>query len=342
MFQKIIYKNNNFTLLLAPPSWGKTSMLIDMYRNFDCHIVFTSPLKALSLEFFNRTKHFKNTFCPYSKPEVIKKAEIFTSKSFGLFIITVELLSDDVLAYFKSISSKIVFVLDELHLFYYWGDSFRPHLLETWMKIANLGFPILGLTATFSDTLLSRWRRDVLVSMDSSFIIDFGRGKLATLPRLCNYFSPKSKKYIQRRFFWELLRDKNKSILYFCQYREEVSLLTQYCKKINITAIGCRGGEVLEFINQLKENPNPQCIICTSSLSHGVNLPSMDKVFISYEVENKDLFLQMIARGGRNGEDFDVCIMDSCFQNKFKNYLDIVINVLIDVFIRFHIPFLMV
>ena len=52
------------------------------------------------------------------------------------------------------------------------------------------------------------------------------------------------------------------------------------------------------------------CIFSTTTLSHGVNLPEIKKVFIDYEVKNFDFWLQMIGRGGRQGSDYQVYSTD--------------------------------
>jgi superfamily II DNA or RNA helicase len=79
---------------------------------------------------------------------------------------------------------------------------------------------------------------------------------------------------------------------------------------------------------RLKSQPNPDFIISTTVLSHGVNLPKIEKLFFTYKVENPDLWIQMVARGGRKGEEFQVFALEEpigLFWSSWKNAYDLML-----------------
>ena len=100
-------------------------------------------------------------------------------------------------------------------------------------------------------------------------------------------------------------------------------------RRMGLRSIGCVGGEVEIFLKELAErNEEVDCIFSTTTLSHGVNLPEIKKVFINYEVKNYDFWLQMIGRGGRRGSDYEIYTFDAfnlskkeLLKNRMKIYL---------------------
>lgn len=116
-------------------------------------------------------------------------------------------------------------------------------------------------------------------------------------------------------FHYEVMRNKARGkgevFLYFCRSRREVDQLVERYGRLNLEVLGCKGGEVDLFLENLKNRSRPQVIFSTTCLSHGVNLPPISKVFISYTVENKDFWIQMAGRGGRRGEKYEVYTLES-------------------------------
>lgn len=288
--------------MLAPPGWGKTTLVLDLYERFDGRIVFVSPLRALAEEFHKRAFGLKNVFSFGSGGATDEGFKTFMTKSKGLLICTAEKLNGDLIEYFSL--SKTLYIFDEFHLFYYWGQSFRPLLWERVMEVANLNGTILGLTATMDQKILDYWRRDFALGVESMFLLDLGNQKLMNLPRKVENYSLAGNKAFNRQFLKVLIENRKGTILYFCHYRAEVEMWLDFCSRMKIDAIGCVGGGVEEFLHSLEKSPRPQCIFCTSTLSHGVNLPTISNVFLSYPTENYDFWVQMIGRGGRDGSEF--------------------------------------
>src|SRR5690606_22468385 len=101
------------------------------------------------------------------------------------------------------------------------------------------------------------------------------------------------------------LEEKEASVkLIFCQYRTEVFQWEKELNENGFSCIPCVGGESKYMAKRLQENPRPDFIVATTVLSHGVNLPEIKKIYFTYKVSNIDFWVQMVARGGRKGEDY--------------------------------------
>ena len=53
--KELALHDNSMTLLIAPPAWGKTLMLISLLKT-GRKIIFLSPLRALAEELYEKTK----------------------------------------------------------------------------------------------------------------------------------------------------------------------------------------------------------------------------------------------------------------------------------------------
>lgn len=312
---------NILTLLIAPPAWGKTHLLKSIIFQKKKKVIFISPLKALALEFYfelNKIDSLK-TLIVKKQYECNKKFIEFHKIDYGVLIITPECLNIQNIQRIHFLEPETLFVFDEFHLFYSWGINFRPILFETLCDVVVHQFPILALSATITDEMKLLIQSDFKLNYKDMIIFDYGNMKLKNKPVKTYNFKGASKQSFKRRFFFELTRlTKSQTYLYFCQYRQEVDALEKYLISIGKYVLTCKGGEVDEFCKTLDMNNPPQVIISTSCLSHGVNLPQINKVFIDYEV-SKSFLVQMIGRGGRKGEAYNAYHCNS--RLSLKNYL---------------------
>lgn len=292
----------SFTLLLAPPGWGKTTLVLDLYERYQGRVVFISPLRALAEEFYKRSSELKNVLSLSIREDIDERLKLFLAKKKGLLICTAERLTSELIEIFSQ--ENTLYIFDEFHLFYYWGQSFRPTLWEKVMEVCNNNGKILGLTATMDTHLLEYWKRDFRVGSDKCFLINLGNQKLFNEPKKIESYALLGEKVFRRRFLEIIRNEKSGSSLYFCRFREEVDQWVYLCKRLRINAIGCVGGEVDQFLLDLERNPSPKCIFSTSALSHGVNLPVISNVFLSYPINNTDFWVQMVGRGGRDGSNY--------------------------------------
>ncbi len=303
-----------FTLLTAPVASGKTRMVVEFYRDHDFKIIYLSPLRALANEvFFNLEKNNeKNIFLAGGEMPLENCLEGFIKAKKSFLVTTAELLNEDFIEELYSLEEKVLFVIDEFHLFYYWGETFRPVLHERFLTILNFYFPILAVTATMDESVMAQMKKDLSYYQDFWIHLDYGNHKLHRTPKNLVSFHGLKPQYIQKAFWREIRQKDEKDIfLYFCAYRSQVDELVARTNRLGFKALGCVGGEVENFLLNVKENEGKiDCIFSTTTLSHGVNLPEIKKVFIDYEIKNYDFWLQMIGRGGRQGSDYQVYTHD--------------------------------
>lgn len=312
--------DSSFVLFLAPPAWGKTRMIEELWREGERGIIFVSPLRALALEVHERFKKNKEVFYLEGQGEWREIQKDYARAKKPFLVTTPECLHEEFYAYLESLEEKPLVVVDELHLFYIWGESFRPQLFESLMSLALTKCPLLGLSATMSSELITQWKFDFSLSVDHLFLLNLGNQTLLYPPELKHFYFSFFPQMFRRRFIYELLQNENETFLYFCSRRNEVDQWLDFCARRGILALGCKGGEVQGFIQALKMYPSPRVIFSTSALSHGVNLPPLSKVFIGEALGRKDFWLQMAGRGGRKGERYELFSFDE-FEGSFKEKL---------------------
>ncbi len=324
-----LFNPSQFTLLTAPVAAGKTKLVVEFYQEQSFKVIFVSPLRALANEVFAKlVTSEKNIFLLGGKVPVEECMVNFLQAKKSFLIVTMELLSEDFLEACSEQNEKILFILDEFHLFYHWGDSFRPVLHDRFLAILDTQSPVLGITATMSSELMEKLKEDLSYHNETWFHLDFGNHQLHRQPKEvhCFHFL---KPEIFHRAMWRELRQKNDRDVYlvFCSFRSEVDELVARSRRMGLRSLGCVGGEVESFLEDLKNsNEEIDCIFSTTTLSHGVNLPEIRKVFINYEVKNYDFWLQMVGRGGRRGSDYEVYTFDAFHMSKkelLKNRLKI-------------------
>ncbi len=311
------FPDSTFFLFLAPPAWGKTRMIEQIFDESEVSMIFVSPLRALALEVYERFKKKKNVLYLEKASDEQKNLRLFMQNQKSFLIATPETLGPQWYLAFESLEQKPLVVLDEFHLYYLWGETFRPLLWESVMAFSNAGVNILALTATMDEQLLKKWKHDFALNFEHLIMINQGNLTLLRPPQRTHFYFSLLPKIFRRRFIRDLLQNQEQTYLYFCSRRHEVDEWLDFCERRGISALGCKGGEVAHFIAELKNNPKPRAIFSTSALSHGVNLPELAKVYISYPIERKDMWLQMVGRGGRKGEVYELFTFDA-FDLKWK------------------------
>ena len=261
-------------ILTSPPASGKTFWIQSFANVMSDPVLVISPLRALADE---------------------------CKKNWGekIIVMTPEEWMN------KKVTAKVV-VFDEFHLLSYWGNTFRPLMWEVFESLSVTSQLVVGLTAT-----LSRELQKEIQFIDSGFErilwVDHGNQTLKWKP---SSYVQLTKRFMEKCIF--SLRTEGTSLI-FCQYREEVSLWEKRLKEHGFSVWSCRGGEAGEFSLRVAKESPPQFIVSTTVLSHGVNLPSIRRVFFFYPLRNKDFWIQMTARGGRRGEDFQVFALEPPF-----------------------------
>ncbi len=283
---------NRFALLfIAPAGSGKTWLVQQIMQQINCKLIFISPLRALANEFYEKVSE---TTMLYSAGDLIPEG--------SNVVTTVEQTGP---SFWSQIDiSNSVFVLDEIHLFYKWGDSFREKLIMFVEDLYSMQASVLLLTATVENSLFYRMKRDLERNYENALIVDRGNMQLKNYPRF--YYSLANFKYKVKPLILHHFFTAENSVLVFCKYRQEVEDLAKYFSSFIPHVLSCVGGEVDKFCWELKNTNGKALIISTTCLSHGVNLPKISKIFLTYQVEENAMYLQMLGRGGRKGEVFDI------------------------------------
>lgn len=272
-------------LLTAPPASGKTFLIQSLIKQWREVPLLICPLRALANECLSRW----GSECLVMTPE--------------------EWLN-------KKTSSKIV-ILDEFHLFYYWGDSFRPVMWEAFYEMVGEADLVILMTATL--TLEMREEiKNFACHFDQLLWVDHGNQKLKYHP--INYYKAYSENWLQEMIFTQ--RSNSGVSLIFCAYREEVARWEKRLKEKGFRVWSCVGGEAGLFSAMLTSQKPPDFIVATTVLSHGVNLPVISRIFLLYPVNNLDFWIQMVARGGRRGEAFEVFALENPSGIKWNKYLN--------------------
>ena len=298
-------QNNDALIFTAPPGWGKTYKFLDGIKKSNERVVFIFPLRALCDEVYISALELKINVVNIRKEE---DYDLVKQKKSSLIICTPET--------FRPFTDSLdtIYILDEFHLFYYWGDSFRERLSEVYMQITSYSFPVIFLSATLSEELLKRLNSELSVNYEHIYHIDMGNQKLKNLPGKLFYYPAKFHNYLDYDLKYS---DKKGTTLVFCKYRKQVAKLSKELREQGDKVLSCVGGEAAQFIQNLSVSRDLDFIVATSVVSHGVNLPGIKRVYFMYRVENLDFYLQMLGRGGRDGESFEVhTLSDKYFHQK--------------------------
>ncbi len=298
------------TILVSPTGSGKTSFLINFFLENDYSLIYLSPLRALAdeLEVRLREELGDKSVIRGKKTEDFQLGIEFLKKNKKLFFVaTVESVPNE---FFAEVDHrKAIICIDEVHLFYHWGESFRPLLMEKIYEIKNYELPIIGLTATLSKEFIFQIELDCLFGGLKSIVISLGNYGLCKKPAKIHYYHESQKEYAYKNLMSAIKKSKD-TVLVFCKFRNEVDDMVERFQRLDILTLGCVSGEVERFRQDLKKLTEgkhvPKVIVATTCLSHGVNLPKLSHVFILYPVQHRDFWIQMTGRAGRKGEEFEV------------------------------------
>jgi len=255
-------------ILTAPPASGKTFLIKKIQHELQTPLLVIVPLRALADEC--RQLWPKNIHVMTPEEWLIKKQKF----------------------------SYVV--MDEFHLNFYWGDTFRHQMWEVFYEISQSVELMLVLTATLNQQMLQE-----IKLYDSTFnqIVWFNGGNQKLKYHPSRYLKFSDHSWPQKNL--PLLPSQGVTLV-FCQYRRQVKWWEDYLQKKGFSCLSCVGGEASEFSQKLILLPRPDFIIATTVLSHGVNLPRIGRICFTYKTKNIDFWIQMVARGGRKGEKFEI------------------------------------
>lgn len=306
-------------IVAAPPGFGKTYKTLLSLKKTRKKALMIFPLRALCDEVHltaNKLKIITFNITSLKESEAISKCS-----EISLIISTPECLSSN---FIDTIESDRILIFDECHLIYYWGESFRYSLIENFESLASLANPLILLSATINEFLLHKFKKDLSLNYESLHFINLGNQKLKNNPHKIFFYFPFQRKWLAEDYRFDRCEGVN---LIFCQYRKEVKSLEKKLRLKGHRVLSCVGGEAKEFIQKLSTGAKVDFIVATSVISHGVNLPQIKRIYFSYHVENIDFYIQMIGRGGREGDFFEVHTFNKDYFSQRTLFLGI-LNVL--------------
>lgn len=293
----------NAIWLISPPASGKTTLLLEIFAQLPSQRwIFLSPLRALAEEFYLRVKDIIPTQMYWRNSDHLILPE-------GLIIVTPEQVDQKLV---RQLEGAVV-IVDEIHLWDHWGNSFRPVMWEAYFSLTEKSPLMIHLTATVNAEL-TEWIELSRSHFDEIFVFDYGNNQMKYSPQKTILYPLSMKSNVQQSIKRKL-KQKNMGVrLVFCAYREEVRQWKRWCDENGLFALCCVGGEARAFQQELALIPHvPDVIISTTVLSHGVNLPEITGVYFTYQVKDQDFWLQMVTRGGRRGQSYEVITFDKQF-----------------------------
>ena len=110
-----------FTLLTAPVASGKTRMVVEFYHESDFKIIYLSPLRALANEVFVnlQKREEKHVFLAGGELGLSEVMAKFIQARKAFLVTTAELLTEEFIEELCRLEQKVLFVIDEFHLFFF-------------------------------------------------------------------------------------------------------------------------------------------------------------------------------------------------------------------------------
>ena len=291
-------------LITAPPGWGKTYKLLSAIKATNRNLVFIFPLRALCDEVY--ISALEQNIRTINLRQSSDRCQI-TKGNFQLVLATPETYGD-----FEK-RENYIHVLDEFHLFYYWGETFRAKMLECYHDIFSSSLALICLTATLMQTQKEKLVSELELNYKDIYQLDFGNQSLRNYPSAVYYYPRVFKNWLWDDLYFS---PKRGTSLIFCQYRNQVAQVEKLLNYYGYNVLACVGGGAEIFMRKLQQIKKLDYIVATSVVSHGVNLPNISHIYFLYMVENLDFYLQMLGRGGRTGHSFEVHVMNKNYFSK--------------------------
>lgn len=244
---------------------------MELVHSGEVEFLFISPLRALAIEVKNKC----------SVLDTVLPEEILNYDWENLAIIR----------------PNLIIIWDEIHLMLRWGESFRPAYLEAWYGFCLSGLRGIGMTATLDDDVNDFIQSTLSHSHTHLLIGDAGN---------FSFHNPDVTYLLGPKLWREELIPALRNTIVFCPHRHEVDAWEAQLLQAGVRAWGCKGGETRAFQERLSRESAPEIIVATSCLSHGVNLPRLERTVLLDESAPWWMIHQMQTRAGRRGGKFEV------------------------------------
>jgi len=212
-----------------------------------------------------------------------------------------------------------IVIFDEFHLHFYWGDTFRPLMWEVFYELTGTSELTILLSATFSLEMQTQ-----VVYFESQFdqMLWFDGGNQTLKYKPISYVKVPHRSWILHCLEQTPLSCEKVSVV-FCAYRHETEKVGDWLRHQGFRVWTCVGGEAKKMQHLMQTEKAPHFIVCTTVLSHGVNLPEISNVYFLYPIQNIDFWIQMVARGGRSGNNYKVFGLEKPYGIKWSYWTNV-------------------
>ncbi len=330
-FQKraldVIASSNKNVILKAPTGSGKTEIAVYLMANSKDRVVFMSPLKALSLQVYEKVKKYTDAVLVtgdewIDPPKIKERVVITTYEKF-----------DSMIRHGTDLSPSLI-IIDEIH-----NISNRPAIENAVTYALLKKIRVIAMSASIGNVeKLKQW-------LDAELVED----KVRKVP-LYIYVKSGRKIFGDPKYLKEM-RDpidfavkRGKPVLVFARSRFDVQkVYKQFKQKYGDLVTSFHGGldpeTRVKIIHEI-ERKEKLIVVSTTALGQGVNLPIWmvyfndmslpvieDHSLKGWRPLTKNEFDQIAGRAGRPGFDEDGVVVieaknDTDLERKIDMYID--------------------